>query len=87
MSDPRDEKIAAMQATIEHYSTELAEHHEGIMGYANAMLATDMRINRAIALCEFILSGTGPDEATAQERVLARSVLIALREGEEEGEP
>lgn len=79
-----ERKIAAMQVTIEHHLTENAEKHAVIIGYANAMLAADMRINRAINLCEFILSGTGPDEATAQERTLARSVLIALRDGEVE---
>jgi len=80
--DPRDEKIAAMQATIEHYSKELAEKHEVNIGHANAMLVADMRINRAINLCEFILSGTGPEEPTAHERALAKSVLLALQEEE-----
>jgi len=73
--DPRD-------ATIAHLTSELAERHAENIEWANASLVTDGRIHRAIGLCEWILSCTGPDEATAQERALARSVLIALK-----GEP
>ena len=46
---------------------------------AKTAAALRLRVERAIGLCEWILSCTGPDEATAQERALARSVLIALK--------
>jgi hypothetical protein len=70
--DPRD-------ATLAHLTSELAERHAENIEWANASLVTDERIHRAIDLCEWILSCTGPDEATTQERALARSVLIALK--------
>jgi hypothetical protein len=57
----------------------LAEHQEAVVDFAAALRSAEKQIAAAISLCESILSGTGPEGATAQERTLARSVLTALR--------
>ena len=71
-------EVANLQAALENYRESFSLQHAEIINWANASLETELRVKRAIDLCEFILSGTGPDEATAQERTLARSVLTVL---------